>query len=307
MPQRPLELRQGNAARPPNPPTPPLPGSDTLPDPHWRFGPIQWQQPLPEFILGHGGELPLLPLLPLPLTLNLPLPGLRLLPDAIRFYQSLRDTMDNSLLMQACREGHVELVMFLLEGCPPSYAQMLNIAGQNAAMIARDHDHPALLALLQQAGVELQPDNPALHWYLQHRSDLSTAATMQDWQPLAALLAQDHFMNLRDANGRTLLFHAVMNADLEAIRFLCGCLDGPYLGWKDADDHSVFRYTTRIPNVEIGAAICQELRTYRRRTRGHHRRARYGNGVVPVVEFTDPKVRQLVNETSTPDANSTLK
>ena len=106
------------------------------------------------------------------------------------------------------------------------------------------------------------------------RGDLAMAKGRQDWQPLASLLAQDHVMNLRDANGRTLLFHAVINADLEAIRFLCGCLDSPYLGWKDVYGNSVFRYTTRIPDVETGAAICEELRAYRRRTRWQHKRWR---------------------------------
>ncbi len=175
--------------------------------------------------------------------------------------------MGQTLLMQACREGHAELVAFLLESCPLAYAQALDVFGRNAAMIARDSGHPALLALLQQAGVELQPENPALQWYLQNRGDVSMASRTQDWQALASILAQDHFMNLRDAEGRTLIFHAVMNADLQAVRFLCGCLDSPFVGWKDAYGNSVFRYTTRIANVETGAAICQELRAVRRRTR----------------------------------------
>ncbi len=237
------------------------------PDLPWRSGPILLQ--LPPLVAGEDGML-----WPGVLPRSLP-PSLQdagLSPKAADFYSSLRDAMGNTLLMQACRAGHAELVAYLLDSCPLAYAQALDTFGRNAAMIARDSGHPALLALLQQAGVELQPENPALQWYLQNRGDLAMASRAQDWQPLASILAQDHFMNLRDANGRTLIFHAVMNADLEAVRFLCGCLDTPFVGWKDVYGHSVFRYTTRIPNVETGAAICQELRTVRRKARWQRKR-----------------------------------
>lgn len=269
---RPTIQQQRMAGKPPetdtNPEPAPMPQSD-LP---MRPGPIQLQHPalpLPETVPGEEG-------MPGPWFQPLPLPpssqGSGLPPTAADYYPSLRDAMGSTLLMLACREGNAELVAFLLESCPLAYAQALDVFGRNAAMIARDSGHPALLALLQQAGVELQPQNPALQWYLQNRGDLAAASRTQDWQALASILSQDHFMNLRDANGRTLIFHAVMNADLEAVRFLCGCLDAPFVGWKDAYGNSVFRYTTRIPNVETGAAICQELRAVRRRTRWHHKR-----------------------------------
>ena len=265
----PAEKWQDMAAKPPDPSPKPMPGSKLPPDPPFRPGPkpLHLTEPPPTLALDGEGAM-----LPLPFLLSGILPAPGQLPDAARFYLALRDAMDNTLLMQASQAGHAELVAFLLEAGSLAYARALNIFGRNAAMIARDNGHSAVLALLQQAGVELQPDNPALQWYLQNRGDLVMSARVQDWQPLAALLAQDHFMNLRDANGRTLLFHAVMNADLDAVRFLCGCLDSPFVGWKDVYGNSVFRYTTRIPNVETGTAVCQELRSYRRRTRWKHKR-----------------------------------
>ncbi len=270
---RPPAQQQRMASKPPLLDSEPAAPSMPPPDLPWRSGPILLQLPSlpsPERVPGEEGMS-----WPGVLAPSLPpsLQGTGLPPRAADFYPSLRDAMGNTLLMLACRAGHAELLAYLLESCPLAYAQALDVFGRNAAMIARDSGHPALLALLQQAGVELTPENPALQWYLQNRGDLAMASRAQDWQPLASILAQDHFMNLRDANGRTLIFHAVMNADLEAVRFLCGCLDTPFVGWKDVYGNSVFRYTTRIPNVETGAAICQELRAVRRRARWQRKRA----------------------------------
>ena len=175
--------------------------------------------------------------------------------------------MGNTLLMHAVRSGNEALVSYLLQSFPELHPQALNSYGQNAAMMAMASGHPELLAMLQRAGIPLQPDNPALQWYLQNRSDPLAASQLRDLKPLAAFLSQENFMNLRDANGRSLIFHAAMRADLEAIRFLCGCLTAPFLGWKDAYGNSVFRYTTRIADVELGTAICHELRALRRKTR----------------------------------------
>lgn len=183
------------------------------------------------------------------------------------FDPTARDAMGNTLLMHASRSGNEALVSYLLNSFHGLNPQALNSFGQNAAMLAMAYGHPELLALLQNAGIPLHPDNPALQWYLQNRADPSLASQLADLKPLAALLAQENFMNLRDANGRSLVFHAAMHADLDAIRFLCGCLNTPFLGWKDAYGNSVFRYTTRIADVELGKAICHELRTLRRRTR----------------------------------------
>lgn len=270
---RPSDQRQRMGGKPPHPDPNPLPASPLPPDDVFRFGPIQWQWPGPS--TEPPPELDDRLALPWPSSSPLPEQRLGLRPYSAGFYASLRDALGNTLLMQACRAGHAELLAFLLDACPLAYAQALNAFGRNAAMIARDHGHHDLLAMLLQAGVELQPENPALQWYLQNRAELAMGVRTQDWQPLALLLAQDHFMNLRDANGRTLIFHAVMHADLDAVRFLCGCHDAPFIGWKDVYGNSVFRYTTRIPNVETGAAICQELRTYRRRTRWQHKRRRW--------------------------------
>lgn len=183
------------------------------------------------------------------------------------FEPESRDAMGNTLLMHASMSGNEALASYLLNSFPGLSPHALNSFGQNAAMMAMASGHPEILALLQKAGVQLEPDNLALTWYLQNRADLSVASQVRDWKPLAALLSQENFMNLRDANGRTLMFHAAMNADLEAVRFLCGCLTTPFLGWKDAYGNSVFRYTTRIADVELGKAICQELRALRRKTR----------------------------------------
>ncbi|MEO0318290.1 MAG: hypothetical protein RL404_1967 [Pseudomonadota bacterium] len=227
---------------------------------------------------------------------SFPLPwppqGAPRLPEASRFYPALRDAMGDNLLMQASRAGNVAMVAYLLGACPLAYAQSLDIFGRNAAMMARDGGHTEVLALLLQAGVPLQPDNPALQWYLQRRSDLAAAA-VQDWQPFASLLTQGNVINLRDAQGRSLIFHAVMNADLNAVRFLCGCTTPPFLGWRDAYGLSVLRYTTRIPNVETGAAICQELRTLRRRTRWLHKRRPRREDDADTIAWSEPAWRKM--------------
>ena len=296
---QPWDMRQ--TRKPPDSnPTPP-PTSKSPPEPDWPPGQLWIGQLVPPPLLSPTPSLPHEPRTPpdppspsLPWPwLPLPLQGTRLSPDPSGWYPTLRDPLDNTLLMYACRAGRADIVAFLLESCPLPYAQALNVFGRNAAMIARDSGHSEVLAMLLQAGVELQPANPALQWYLQNRGDLAVAARMQDWKPLAALLSQGPFMNLRDANGRTLLFHAVMNADLDAVRFLCGRLDSPYLGWKDAYGYSVFRYTTRIPNVQIGAAICLELKTHRRRLRWQHSRTRRNPDVLYALDFTEPEVRRV--------------
>ncbi len=300
---QPSEMRQ--ARKPPNSkPTPPR-TSKSAPEPDWPPGQLWiWQLVPPPLLLPapplpheHGTSPdPPHPSLPWP-WLPLPLQGNRFSPDPSGWYTALRDPMDNTLLMYACRAGRADIVAFLLESCPRSYAQALNSFGRNAAMIAHDSGHSEVLAMLLQAGVELQPANPALQWYLQNRGDLAVAARMQDWQPLANLLAQGHFMNLRDANGRTLLFHAVMNADLDAVRFLCGRLDSPCLGWKDVYGYSVFRYTTRIPNVQTGAAICLELKTHRRRMRWQRSRTRPNPDHLYALDFTEPAIRHMDTDT----------
>lgn len=267
----------------PNPVPEPTPPDDGV----WRSGPIALEIIVPPTVPG-APELP--PDSPAfwPHLQDAGLPR-----NPASWYLRLRDSLGNNLLMVASRAGQPDIVAFLLETCPLSYAQALNMMGQNAAMIARDCGHTDVLLLLMQAGVALQPANPALQWYLQNRGDLADAARIQDWQPLAILLGQDHYMNLRDANGRTLLFHAVMNADLEAIRFLCGRLHAPYLGWKDVAGYSVFRYATQIPNVQTGAAICRELRTYRRRMRWQHHSMRTEHRVMAALEFSESVVNSV--------------
>lgn len=289
--QRPADLRQSMSALPPPASSPPPAPSEIQPDWIFRSGPIQLQIPVPspQDLPGEAGRL--LPWFsPVPLAW---LPqGTTRLPDASAFYPALRDALGNTLLMQASRAGNVAMVAYLLDACPLTFAQALDIFGRNAAMIARDGGHADVLALLLQAGVKLQPDNPALQWYLQNRGDLAAAAAMQDWQPFASLLAQGNLMNLRDAQGRSLIFHAVMNADLDAVRFMCGCTTPPFLGWRDAYGLSVLRYTTRIPNVETGAAICQELRVLRRRTRWLHKRRAWDDDDEDRIAWTEPAWRK---------------
>jgi len=183
-----------------------------------------------------------------------------------------RDAFGNTLLMYACRSGNQALCHYLLTACSGLNPQQLNQWGRNAAMVADDHGQAHLLPMLERAGVLQLPHNPALQWYFENRASYAGAGLKSDWSMFQHILGLDHFMNLRDSSGRTLLFHAVINADLNAVRFLCRTVDTPILSLLDENGASVFRHAAGIAEVEIGAAICQEMRSLRRTMPWLHKR-----------------------------------
>lgn len=180
-----------------------------------------------------------------------------------------KDEMGNSLLMLACATGKPAVVRFLIERCPSWASPLLNRFGENAATLAQAYCPEALSSLLE-AGVELYPENPALQWYLSQPAGTTNDASRL--QQLAAILGQDNYLNLRDETGKTLLFHAVIRADVDVVRFLCNLAVGPAVVWRDAIGKSLFGYTTEIADVRLGAAICKELRALRGRERPLYRR-----------------------------------
>lgn len=180
-----------------------------------------------------------------------------------------KDEMGNSLLMLAVATGKPMVVRDLLERLPALVRHLLNRFGENAATLAQAYC-PEVLPLLLAEGVEMHPENPVLQWYLSHLVEMRTDGGRLP--ELATLLAQGNYLNARDESGKTLLFHAVIRGDLEVVRFLCNLNVGPAVVWRDRAGKSLFGYTSEIADVELGAAICTELRELRRRDRPLYKR-----------------------------------
>ncbi len=184
-----------------------------------------------------------------------------------------RDALDNTLLMVAIRSGHASTAILLLERFPAILHHQLNFFGENAATLAEAWC-PALLPLLLRLGIALRPENAALDWYLRQQADQGIGGGSASNLPaLEQMLAQNNTINLRDASGKTLLFHAVIFGDLETVRFLCNLANQPVVTWRDYEGMSLFGYARKVADVKLGAAICTELREQRRRMRPLYRHA----------------------------------
>lgn len=57
-------------------------------------------------------------------------------------------------------------------------------------------------------------------------------------------------MNLADKNGQTMLFHAVINEDVDFVSFLCQQEKFPNLALRDQNQKSVFDYIKQIKDSE---------------------------------------------------------
>ena len=165
------------------------------------------------------------------------------------------DENDNSLLMLASKAGHADLVEALILECPELNRQKLNNKGKNAAMLARDYGNLQVLPALQRAGISLTPPNPALSFYqnkLQNYSQQNKHSLLLEFRDL---IKSDHYMNLPDANGQTLIMHAVINGQPEIVQFLCERADVPDLRQRDHAGNSVFDYAARLTQADEKAAI----------------------------------------------------
>ena len=183
------------------------------------------------------------------------------------------DNMDNSVLMYAAKFGVVDLVEFLLADCPELALHRLNFYGRNAAMIAQANDNTAVLRLLTEAGVMLDPPNAALIFYQSSRERFNGPQASEAYDQLWRLLQRTHYINLADATGKTLIFHAVLNQDVEMVRFLCRRSDYPDLSLRDHDQKTVFDYAVLIGDDDKRKHIIEALKALRSEIRplSHHR------------------------------------
>lgn len=173
------------------------------------------------------------------------------------------DDMDTTVLMHAAKSGMSKLIQTLLADCPELALHRLNFNGRNAAMIAHSNGNQAVLALLESAGAMRNPPNPAISFYEASPERFAGANAESAYQQLWQLLQGTHYMNLADASGKTLIFHAVMNQDVEMVRFLCCRSDYPDLRLRDHDERSVFDYAALIGDEQKRRDIMAELRALR--------------------------------------------
>jgi hypothetical protein len=183
----------------------------------------------------------------------------------VGFDPEAKDETGNTLLMKACKAGRVDVVTALLQEFPALKRNQLNREGKNAAMLAHDYDNVQLLPLLQQYGVTLQPTNPALDFYRLHAGILAGPNGTKYLKGLRKLLRFDHFMHLPDAEGKTLLFHAVQDGNLKVVSLLCNFSDWPALSKRDHHGKTVFDYASAIADASTRTGIQNELHSLYKR------------------------------------------
>ncbi len=186
------------------------------------------------------------------------------------------DEAENTVLMYAAKFGMAELVDCLLADCPELALHRLNFYGRNAAMIAHANGNQPVLAVLESVGVMLNPPNPALMFYQSSRERFTGVTAQEAYDQLWRLLQRTHYMNLADATGKTLIFHAVLNQDVEMVRFLCRRSDYPDLSLRDHEHRSVFDYAALIGDENKRKDIMAALKSLRSTIR-------------PMGEFRMPK------------------
>ncbi len=169
------------------------------------------------------------------------------------------DDKDTPLLSRACKSNHEGLVRFLLEECPTVYRAKLDRQARNAAMIAHDYGNVGLYDLLEQAGVPLQPVNEAMKFYRAYRS--TADADMRDklLNYLHELLDCDYFADLPDEDGKTLLFHAIDDGEIDVIAVLDALGAPPNVRVRDGDGRTVFDHAAQIADDRLRDYVLQRL------------------------------------------------
>lgn len=158
------------------------------------------------------------------------------------------DKSGNTPLMLACKAGHKDLMMFMINQCPAIKLHAVNSDGRNAAMVANEAGQKHLLLALDRAGISLHPKNPAITFYtlVQHvkgEADYSDRVTL-----VINLLKQGDYLNLVDESGKTLLMHATIREDIEMINALLHFGLGPMVHIRDADGKDVFAHAKALDN-----------------------------------------------------------
>lgn len=162
----------------------------------------------------------------------------------------MADNLGNSVLMHACKAGGYALVKALLTEYPDLRKDWLNVHGQNAAMMPYKYGNSQLYPLLEQTGISRHPENPVINLYLSSfelEHDVSSDSEMDEYLDL---FEENNYLNLADANGQTLLFHAVINEDVDFVSFLCWQDRFPNLALRDKKQKSVFDYIKQIKDPE---------------------------------------------------------
>ena len=159
---------------------------------------------------------------------------------------NVTDKLGNSVLMHACKAGRLSLVKVLLTECPNIRKDWLNIHGQNAAMMAYKYGNSQLYSLLERAGISRNPENPAISFYLSVLDIADDDSSDSETDEYVDLFNENNFMNLPDANGRTLLFHAVFREDVNFVSFLCDQKQFLNVALRDVKEKSVFDYINQI-------------------------------------------------------------
>ena len=164
---------------------------------------------------------------------------------------NVMDELENSLLMLACKAGRSALVKVLLNDSPDLIKDWLNVHGQNAAMLAYKYGNSHLYPLLEQANISPRPDNPAIRFYLSSFDIADYGSSDSETDEYVDLFKDNNYMNLADENGQTLLFHAVIHADVDFVSFLCEQKNFPNVSLRDKKQKTVFDYIKQIKNPEI--------------------------------------------------------
>lgn len=160
------------------------------------------------------------------------------------------DNLGNSVLMLACKAGQSALVKVLLTEYPDLRKDWLNVHGQNAAMLAYKYGNTHLYPLLEQAGISRHPENPVINFYLSSFDLGDDVSSDSETDEYLDLFKENNFMNLADKNGQTMLFHAVINEDVDFVSFLCQQEKFPNLALRDQNQKSVFDYIKQIKDPE---------------------------------------------------------
>ena len=156
------------------------------------------------------------------------------------------DELENSVLILACKVGRSELVKVLLTECPDLIKDWLNVHGQNAAMVAYKYGHEKLRLLLEQAGIPLLPENPAIQLYISSIYTAKNGLLASERDEYLELFEDNNYMNLADEDGKTLLFHAVINDDVDFVSFLCEQKRFINVELCDTSEKSVFYYINLV-------------------------------------------------------------
>ena len=159
---------------------------------------------------------------------------------------NVADRLGNSLLIHACKAGRPTLVNVLLTECPKLRKDWINVHGENAAVMAHKYGNVKLYPLLEQAGISRHPENPVINFYLSKVKNEYDDSSDSETDEYLELFKKNNFMNLPDNNGQTILFHAVINGDLEFVSFLCNQRQFLNVALRDVNGKSVFDYIKLI-------------------------------------------------------------